>query len=299
MTDGERNKRFRKERGRQAFRQNEAFRATAAEVTRILAAAADIIRAELAAGASEFQAWQLPNIQQNIDRALAQVGEELAAAGGGGAARAHEIGIDLVDRPLAAGGVRVSAVLPEVDVRQLMAIRSFMTERLRDVAAEVASKVRSEIGLAMVGARTPGDAVSAVADLIGSGRSRAITIVRTEMGRAFSVAGQERMAQARDVLPGLRKQWRRSGKLHSRVAHDLADGQIVDVGRPFIVNGIELMYPRDPKAPASETVNCGCVSLPHMEDWEARQPGRQPFSDEEIIADPRKRDLARELNPRS
>ncbi len=51
------------------------------------------------------------------------------------------------------------------------------------------------------------------------GRSRGLTVVRTELGRAYSVAGQARMAQAMEELPGLRKQWRRSGKIHSRLTH--------------------------------------------------------------------------------
>lgn len=128
-------------------------------------------------------------------------------------------------------------------------------------------------------------------------RGRAIAIMRTEMGRAFSVAAQERMTLAREHVPGLRKQWRRSGKVHSRIAHDLADGQVRDVDKPFKVGTVSMHYPRDPKAPASETINCGCVSLPFMEDWTMSRPGRQAFSDEEVFNNPMKRDIARELDP--
>ena len=64
------------------------------------------------------------------------------------------------------------------------------------------------------------------------GRSRALTIVRTELGRAYSLAGQQRMEQASEVLPGLRKQWRRSGKLRARLTHDAIDGQLRDADKP-------------------------------------------------------------------
>ena len=47
--------------------------------------------------------------------------------------------------------------------------------------------------------------------------SRALTLIRTELGRAYSLAGQQRMEQAAEVLPGLRKQWRRI--LRERAAH--------------------------------------------------------------------------------
>lgn len=122
-------------------------------------------------------------------------------------------------------------------------------------------------------------------------RRRAMTIIRTELGRVHSLAGQQRKAQAAEVLPGLKKQWRRSGKLRSRRGHDLADGQICAVDEPFIVNGVALMFPRDPTGPAKETVNCGCTSLPFMDSWEVMQPGRQSFGDREMAADPFKRDL--------
>ena len=89
----------------------------------------------------------------------------------------------------------------------------------------------------------------------------------------------------------------RSGKTFSRTAHDLADGQIVGVDEPFMVNGVPLMYPRDPAGPPAETINCGCVQLPIMEDWQVKHSGRQPFSGEEQAKNPIKRDLARELNP--
>ncbi len=298
MTNRERNRAFRKERARQLKRLTAAHRAAARDVGRLLEEARRRISAELgAAGLSEYQAWQLPNLQQSVAQAMAEIGDALALAGGEGAAAAHAIGADLVDKSLAAAGVRIAGLMPDVDLRQLMAIRTFMTGRLKDVAAGVGRRVNTQIGLTMIGAQGTEAAVTSVAGLIKSGRGRAMTIVRTEMGRAFSVATQERQALASEHLPGLKKQWRRSGKIHSRIAHDLADGQIVNVDEPFKVGGVRLMYPRDPEGPAKETINCGCVSLPHMEKWDVRQPDRQPFSDEEVFRNPLKRDLAREFNP--
>ena len=91
----------------------------------------------------------------------------------------------------------------------------------------------------------------------------------------------------------MKKQWRRSGKAHSRLEHDTIDGQIREVDKPFTLgNGIELMHPRDPKAPAKETINCGCDSLPFMEEWEVKTPGKKPFSAEEIALNPMKAELA-------
>ena len=296
-SDKERDKAFRKERAAQLKRFREAQRKAMGDVRTLLEDARARIKAEMAAAPSDFQSWQLPNIQQSIDQALGEIGGELGSRGAAHLSAAHGIGVALVDEPLKAGGVRILGALPEVDLRQLMAMRTFMVDRMKDVTAEVATKVKRQIGLVMIGAMTPADAVTGISGMVDGGRSRAMTIVRTEMGRAFSDATQARQAQAAEHLPGLKKQWRRSGKVHSRIAHDAADGQIVDVDKPFVVGGVEMMYPRDPRAPAKETVNCGCVQLPIMEHWDVRQPGRMPFTDEEVFKNPVKRDLARELNP--
>lgn len=295
--DKNRDKAFQKERTAQLKKLTAAQRTALADVRSLLEDARGRIKAELAATPSDFQAWQLPNIQQSIDQTLGEIGDELGRRGSAHLSAAHGLGVDLVDAPLKAGGIRIAGVMPDVDLRQLMAMRTFLVDRMKDVTAEVATKVKRQIGLVMIGALNPADAATGISGMVDGDRGRAITIMRTEMGRAFSVATQERQAQASTVLPGLKKQWRRSGKIHSRISHDAADGQVVDVDKPFVVGGVDLMYPRDPKAPAKETVNCGCVQLPFMEHWDVRQPDRMPFSDEEVFKNPAKRDLARELNP--
>ena len=117
---------------------------------------------------------------------------------------------------------------------------------MRDVAAATSRRINTELTQVMLGVQTPSEAVTAIAARLGSDRRRGITIVRTELGRAYAHAGQARMAQARRSLPGLRKQWRRSGKTHERPGHVAMDGQIRDVDEPYQTpDGVELLYPRD------------------------------------------------------
>lgn len=297
MTDAERKRAFEKERRRQWRHLVEAQRGSIGEVKAALTAAKARLAEILGGAPTDFQSWQLGPLQTSIDAAMEEVNAALSRTAAEGAAAAHGIGTAMLDEPLKAGGIRIAALVNEPDLRQLAAIRTFMVDRMDDVTAEIARKVKSQLALTMVGTQTPAEAATAISSMVDGGQSRAITIVRTEMGRAFSVAQQERQEQASEHLPGLKKQWRRSGKRHSRIEHDLADGQVVAVSEPFIVNGIRLRYPRDPKGPAAETINCGCVSLPYMESWEVRYPDRTPFTDEEQYASPMKRDLARELNP--
>ncbi len=287
-------KQFKAERARQLKRMNGEMREALADAKSLLAEGRKRIIEEIKSAPSQFQAWQLPKVQKSIEGAMAEIGEQMGSRSVKRLDAAHKIGVDLVDQPLEAGGLRIAAVLPEVDTQQLAAMKTFTITRMKDVTAEIATKVRSQIGLVMIGAQTPGDAVSGVAAAVKSGRGRAITITRTEMGRAFSAATQARQEQAAEVLPGMKKQWRRSGKTFSRTAHDLADGQIVEVNEPFMINGVPLMYPRDPAGPPAETINCGCVQLPVMEDWSVKHSGKQPFSEKEKAKSAIKHDLARE-----
>lgn len=292
MTKQERDRAFRKARTEQLRKRTRIQRDTAAELIRLLKDAQTRIAAILAGTPTEYQAFLLPQLQRSIRQALADISAQMGQALDASAVASWQAGIDLIDKPLAAGGISITGVMPEIDTRQLEAMRTFMTDRMADVSVQLANQINTELGLVTIGAQTTGDAISKIEGLIKEGgRRRAITIVRTELGRAFAVATQGRMTQAQELLPGLQKQWRRSGKLHSRPSHDAADGQIVDVDKPFIIGGYALMHPRDPTAPAAETINCGCESLPFMAHWRVANPGRKPFTQEELAASKFRRDL--------
>lgn len=292
MTRRERDAAFRKARTAERRRQTRIQRDTHRELLRILKTAEARIAAILAATPSDYQAWMLPQQQAAIRQAMAEIAAQLGETIDQAALASWRAGIDLVDRPIAAGGLNITAVLPQIDTAQLDALRAFMTERMEDVGVRLANKINAQLGLVAIGSQGVSEAITQIERLIETGgRSRATTIVRTELGRAYAVATQRRMDQAREILPGLQKQWRRSGKLHSRPSHDAADGQIVDADKPFIVGGVALMHPRDPAAPAAETINCGCESLPYMATWDVANPGRKPFTADELAASKFRRDL--------
>jgi len=166
-------------------------------------------------------------------------------------------------------------------------MQKFLTGKMKDVSEDVINKVNAELAQVLLGIKTPYDVAKQIGELTGGGLKRGTTIVRTEVGRAFSVASHERMTQAAAVIPELKKQWRRSGKVHSRLEHDMADGQIRAVSEPFLIGngagGVDsVMYPRDPKAPARQTINCGCTSLPYSPDWAMLNPGKKPFTATEL-----------------
>lgn len=188
--------------------------------------------------------------------------------------------------------IRVTAFAdaPMLDRQQLVAIEGFLTHKMKDISADTVKAINRELGLVVTGLQGQAEAATAIEKMLKvGGRRRALTVVRTEVGRAFSIAAQRRMEEKVAAgLTGLKKKWRRSGKVHSRVSHDLADGQVVAVHESFKIGGESIRFPRDPEASPAQTINCGCTAIPHMDRWEMKHPGEKPISEEEIQRDPRK-----------
>lgn len=269
-------------------RRNRAITAAEKEVVRLLREALRRIREILAGQPTDYQLWYLPQIRTQIEGALADYLERGAAAASQQQSAAWRAAVESVDDVVTrAAGPGVTAVVPEIDTRALSAMRTFLTDRLRDVGVEVVRRINTELGLVIIGVQSPADAISKLTTIFGGQRQRAITIVRTEIGRAFSVASHERMLQMAQRVDGFKKQWRRSGKIHSRPGHDAADGQVREVDEPFEVISphgeiVKLMHPRDPAAPPGETINCGCEALPFLDRWNVTNPDRKPFTKDEL-----------------
>ncbi|CAN7564879.1 hypothetical protein [Acidovorax sp. LjRoot117] len=257
------------------------------------------ISLQLAQQPADWKQWQLTRLKDQIGIVLAAMGQQAGTAADQALRDAWQQGEDLVDKPLGAAGHSIELRLAALDARVLAAMRTFSHERLNNVAAEALGKIGQQLGLVTVGGITPFEAIKAVQALLETESTRrATTIVRTEVSRAFAVASQDRLVQAAPLVPGLGKQWRRSGKIHSRWTHDLMDGQVVDADKPFLVpnpgGGIDkMMCPHDPKAPPEQVINCGCIAIPYLKGWAMATPGAKPFSELELKQDGRKAALDR------
>jgi hypothetical protein len=302
MTDAERKAAFLKERAAQLRIRAALLATTREEVIAMLNEALDEIKALLATAPTEYEQYKLPLLQKQIEQTLVIFQNNAADVLAQGATQAWADGQALATMPLEAAGIAVTNSLPPLDTAMLMAMSSFMTNRIQDVGAQAISRINAQLGLVMIGAESPGEAVSTITDILGEeSRERAITIMRTELGRVHAVAAQQRMEQAAKYVPGMGKQWRRSGKIHSRENHDAIDGQIQLVEKPFALvakDGTDLfmMHPHDPTAPAGEVINCGCVSIPHMTSWKVLNPGRMPYSQLELQNNPLKREINDAIN---
>lgn len=266
-----------------------------------LQAARTSILAKLAEQPTDFEQWRLPQLLAQIELLLDGATSRMAVATDAGLRTAWQQGEDMVDKPLAAGGINVEQRLALMDVRALKALRTFTEGRIRDVGTQALAKINNNLGLVLVGAQTPFEAIKAVQTQLGTESTRrASTIVRTSVAGSHALAKQQRMEQAAAAMAEtgqvLEKQWRRSGKIHSRWNHDVMDGTTVAVAKPFKVvtqDGglIDMMHPHDPTAPAEEVINCGCMAIPRVKGWVVATPGAKPFTDLELKLDGRKAQL--------
>lgn len=267
-----------------------------AEALQLLRGLAGAIAALLAEQPQDWRQWQLTTIQGQVEALIAGLQGELQAAVDTNLQAVWQVGVASVDAPLAAAEIHVGMFMPVLDTSVLTALRSFTAGRIKDLASSAAAAVDQAVHLAVLGAQTPGDAIKAVRAALGAPDAptlvRARRIVITSMGQAYASAGQQRLDGAAKVVPDLGKQWRRSGKIHSRWSHDALDGVSVDAGQPFKVpqkggGFIDMKHPHDPSAPPAEVINCGCVARPWLSRW-GLPPGGTPFSEREIALNPEK-----------
>lgn len=268
------------------------------EIGRLVEQALARLAAELTAAPSDYRQWVLPRLIEAAQRIL----DELAAGAGAKAAdglrQAAELGTRLVDAPIAAetaalaatpAAPAVAAATPAAalgvpQLQQLRAMQQFTTGLIKGATDATVNQINRQLGQVVLGAAQPFDAIKAVAQLLPDRtRGQVRGIVNTNLATAFNSAAFERLRQQAGRDPGIRKQWRRSGKVHSRANHDAADGQVQDIDKPFVLMDghkagkfVELMYPADPAAPVGEVIHCGCVALPWKATWKMRQPSASP-----------------------
>lgn len=264
---------------------------TRAEVVALLQKARADVTTILAGTPTEYQEWRLTALQREIDRVLSELGQGSSKVLSDAVGSAWAGGIAAIDNPMEAAGIR--ALMPTLDTAQLMAMRAFTVDRISDISTVAASRIKQQIGLAMIGSQNLQETIANVAEhLEETSTSRAATIVRDSLSTAWSTASHERALQSDKLGIKMEKVWRRSGKIHSRLAHDLADGKRVPVNEPFIINGHKIRYPHDPKAPAGEVINCGCICLYRPAGTAGTLPDKRPFTDEELALNPNKAQTA-------
>nr|DAK68921.1 MAG TPA: minor capsid protein [Caudoviricetes sp.] len=87
----------------------------------------------------------------------------------------------------------------------------------------------------------------------------AVRSARTATTAAECAGRIDTYKQASAMGIQLKQMWRATLDGKTRHAHRLLDGQMVDIGEKFKVDGYELEYPGDPSAPGYLVYNCRCT----------------------------------------
>lgn len=92
--------------------------------------------------------------------------------------------------------------------------------------------------------------------------NRATVVARTEAIGALNAGRADAFsAVAEETGEVLERVWLATEDTRTRETHRAADGERVPMGAPFIVGGVELMFPGDPSGPPQEVIQCRCTML--------------------------------------
>lgn len=127
--------------------------------------------------------------------------------------------------------------------------------------------------IAQVKATGGGDAdvVRAIREVFMDRRENAATIARTEVAPAYNFATLDAWTLSGEVE---QVEWVTILDGHEREAHREADGQIVPLGQPFMVDGEALSFPGDPMGSVGNVANCRCGIQAHLSARERSLPVR-------------------------
>lgn len=92
-------------------------------------------------------------------------------------------------------------------------------------------------------------------------RVSAIRAARTATTAAECAGRLDSYFAAKDMGIDIRQEWVATLDGRTRHAHAAADGQVVDVDKPFVLDGYHLMYPGDSSAPGYLVYNCRCTTV--------------------------------------
>ena len=96
-------------------------------------------------------------------------------------------------------------------------------------------------------------------DTASQNGSAMMRYAQTAMTSAQNAGRMETMERAKSMGIKCKKKWIATLDNRTRDTHAELDGQVVDVDQPFVVGGMEIMYPGDPTADPSLVYNCRCT----------------------------------------
>lgn len=221
-----------------------------------------------------FTAMQLGVLKQQIDALMAKFGSDATNMLDDYETKGFNLGAATVADPLQSLGLE-SSTFGQISQTALGVVQGYTADLVTALSADAAAKLNGVIQRAFLGGQSITDIIDQVGRALSGDQGfsgvfsaigkRATDVTMNEILRVHSIAGQARLEDAAQRHPDLQKQWHHlSIAKVPRPSHVYADGQVVNVDQPFVVDGEELMYPRDPNGSPENTINCHCLSAPYF-----------------------------------
>lgn len=221
-----------------------------------------------------FEAQHLRALMAEVDVEIERLTPAAGRVIAGGSDEAFQDGAALIDKKIAKTPLAIK--MPMLDEKLLKQAVEFQADKIKDITTDLRKRIRTEVQLGVLGAKTPADVRAAIGtklllapvearpvSIFGNVAAQAERIARTEVGRVYSLATDERLKQVATIEPRARKFWIATPGPMTRDSHIAAGDRYseddpIPVDEPFRVGGADLMFPRDPAGPPEETINCRC-----------------------------------------
>lgn len=225
--------------------------------------------------ADSYSAARLQMLRAEVNRAMEQFAQQAASEVSALEQKSYEQTALAIDATVAAGTGSV-LVRPVIDQAALQVVQGYTADLISGLSRDAAAKINAAIQRGFLGGANLSQVVAQIGSALEGGQfsglfsqigERAMTIATNEIMRVQSLASVARINDLSTTHPQLGKRW-----LHipvakvPRIGHLLADGQIRKPKEPFLVEGEELQYPRDPSGSPENTINCHCLVQPYLSD---------------------------------
>lgn len=130
-------------------------------------------------------------------------------------------------------------------------------------------QIQSVMTQALVQGESVPNIAKRIADEIGETNHKStIRYARTAATGAQNAGREDAYRRAISRGIDMAQTWAATLDSRTRHEHRMLDGQTVEVGEPFKVDGYKIMFPGDPTAPGHLVWNCRCTTVPQIRGFE-------------------------------
>ena len=222
-----------------------------------------------------YSAARLAALKAQVDRVMEEFAQQASSQISDLEEKTFRTTAVQVEATVAAGtgGVMVH---PVVDRALLQVVQGYTADLISGLSRDMSARINAAIQRGALGGLNLQQLVEQIGSVLEGGKfsglfsqagERAMSIATNEIMRVQSLASVARINGLAPHHPGLMKRWKHIPVARvPRISHILANNQDRKPGEPFLVEGEELQYPRDPSGSPENTINCHCLVIPHLSD---------------------------------